>query len=65
MFMVKMRKKPCKNAVSYTHLDVYKRQSEFFGGAPIIQVEGRTYPVDFHYLPPLHDDEELLSLIHI
>ena len=33
--------------------------SEFFGGAPIIQVEGRTYPVDFHYLPPLHDDEEL------
>ena len=33
--------------------------SEFFGGAPIIQVEGRTYPVDLHYLPPLHDDEEL------
>lgn len=33
--------------------------SEFFGGAPIIQVEGRTYPVDLHYLPPQHDDEEL------
>ena len=33
--------------------------SEFFGGAPIIQVEGRTYPVDLYYLPPQHDDEEL------
>ena len=33
--------------------------SEFFGGAPIIQVEGRTYPVDLHYLPPQYDDEEL------
>lgn len=28
--------------------------SEFFNGAPIVQVEGRTYPVDLHYLPPLH-----------
>ena len=35
--------------------------SEFFNGAPIVQVEGRTYPVDLHYLPPLHEDEELAA----
>jgi len=28
------------------------RFSEFFGGAPVIQVEGRTYPVDVLYEPP-------------
>ncbi|MBQ8480464.1 MAG: ATP-dependent RNA helicase HrpA [Akkermansia sp.] len=33
--------------------------SEFFGGAPIINVEGRTYHVDFHYMPQRHPDEEL------
>src|SRR3954471_7288306 len=32
-----------------------ERFSEFFGGAPVIQVEGRTYPVDVLYEPP-HDD---------
>lgn len=35
--------------------------SEFFGGAPIVQVEGRTFPVEFHYMPPLHEDEELAA----
>jgi ATP-dependent helicase HrpA len=29
-----------------------QRFSEFFGGAPIIQVEGRTYPVEVLYEPP-------------
>jgi ATP-dependent helicase HrpA len=29
------------------------RFAEFFGGAPIIQVEGRTYPVEVLYEPPL------------
>ncbi len=33
--------------------------SEFFGGAPIINVEGRTYHVDMHYMPQRHPDEEL------
>ncbi len=33
--------------------------SDFFGGAPVIHVEGRTYHVDFHYMPPLNADEEL------
>lgn len=33
--------------------------SEFFDNAPVIHVEGRTYPVDIHYMPPVHDDEDL------
>lgn len=33
--------------------------SDFFRGAPVINVEGRTYHVDFHYMPPRSDDEEL------
>ncbi|WP_394823111.1 ATP-dependent RNA helicase HrpA [Pendulispora albinea] len=32
-----------------------ERFSEFFGGAPVIQVEGRTYPVDVLYEPPPDD----------
>lgn len=32
-----------------------ERFSEFFGGAPILQVEGRTYPVDVLYEPPADD----------
>lgn len=31
------------------------RFSEFFGGAPVIQVEGRTFPVDVLYEPPSDD----------
>jgi ATP-dependent helicase HrpA len=32
-----------------------ERIAEFFGGAPILQVEGRTYPVDVLYEPPGDD----------
>lgn len=31
------------------------RFSEFFGGAPVIEVEGRTFPVDVLYEPPPED----------
>jgi len=31
--------------------------SDFFGQAPIISVEGRTFPVDVSYLPALQDEE--------
>lgn len=34
-----------------------ERFSSFFDGAPVIQVEGRTYPVDVLYEPPPDDDE--------
>ena len=33
------------------------RFSEFFDGAPVIQVEGRTYPVDVLYEPPASEIE--------
>ena len=33
--------------------------SEFFGGAPVVNVEGRTYHVDLHYMPQRHPEEEL------
>lgn len=33
--------------------------SEFFNNAPVIHVEGRTYPVDIHYMPSAYEDEDL------
>ncbi len=32
-----------------------ERFSTFFGGAPVIEVQGRTYPVDVLYAPPARD----------
>ena len=32
-----------------------QRFSEFFGGAPVVEVEGRTYPVEVLYEPPADD----------
>ncbi|MCK6551328.1 ATP-dependent RNA helicase HrpA [Myxococcota bacterium] len=34
----------------------HERFSELFGGAPVVQVEGRTFPVDVLYEPPPEDD---------
>ena len=34
-----------------------ERFSEFFGGAPVIQVEGRTFPVEVLYEPPAPDTD--------
>ncbi len=39
-----------------------ERFSELFGGAPVIQVEGRTYPVEVLYEPPL-DDVDLADAV--
>ena len=36
------------------------RFSEFFGNAPVIAVEGRTYPVDVLYEPPDERDDARL-----
>ncbi len=33
--------------------------SDFFGGAPVIQAQGRGYPVEVEYMPPQDEDEEL------
>ena len=34
-----------------------ERISEFFSGAPVIEVEGRTYPIEDCFLPPEEDEE--------
>jgi ATP-dependent helicase HrpA len=39
-----------------------ERFSEHFGGAPIVEVSGRTYPVEVRYRPP-REDEELLDTL--
>lgn len=38
------------------------RFSEFFGGAPVIEVEGRTFPVDVLYEPP-PDDADIVEAV--
>jgi ATP-dependent helicase HrpA len=35
------------------------RFATFFGGAPVIQVSGRTYPVDVLYRPPRDDEADI------
>lgn len=40
-----------------------QRFSEHFGGAPIIEVSGRTFPVDIRYRPVLDDEGELADQI--
>lgn len=47
--------------VSSATLDV-ERFSRFFDDAPIIEVSGRTYPVEVRYLPNLGDDTDTPSL---
>ncbi len=37
--------------------------SDFFSGAPVIQVEGRTFPVEDHFQPPLHSRERIADQI--
>lgn len=39
-----------------------KRFAEYFGGAPVIDVEGRSYPVEVRYRPLQEDDEDKPSL---
>ena len=34
-----------------------------FGGAPIVQVSGRTYPVDVIYRPPREDETDLADAV--
>lgn len=52
------RRKDLKLIISSATMDA-AAFSEFFDGAPVINVEGRTYHVDMHYMPPRHRDEEL------
>ena len=38
------------------------RFSEFFGGAPVIEVSGRSYPVEVRYRPLVAEDEDAAEL---
>ncbi len=48
--------------VSSATLDV-ERFSHFFANAPVLAVEGRTFPVDVQYRPPAEDDPDWPALI--
>ena len=39
------------------------RFSEHFGGAPVIEVGGRTWPVEIRYRPPAEDDDEREAMV--
>ncbi len=39
------------------------RFAKFFGGAPVIEVSGRTYPVDVLYRPPQEDEPDLADAV--
>ncbi|NWK56419.1 ATP-dependent RNA helicase HrpA [Verrucomicrobiaceae bacterium N1E253] len=52
------RRKDLRVVVSSATLDAGKF-SEYFDGAPVVNVEGRTFPVEDHYLPALTDGEDL------
>jgi ATP-dependent helicase HrpA len=39
-----------------------QRFSEYFGGAPVIEVEGRSWPIELRYRPPDPDDETATPL---
>jgi len=40
-----------------------ERFSTFFGGAPVIEVSGRTYPVDVLYRPPREDEADMADAV--
>ncbi len=42
-----------------------ERFSEHFGGAPIVEVSGRTYPVEVRYRPPAEEQELLDALADV
>lgn len=52
------RRKDLRVVVSSATLDA-GMFSEYFDGAPVVNVEGRTFPVEDHYLPPQTDREDL------
>lgn len=52
------RRKDLRVVVSSATLDAGKF-SEYFDGAPVVNVEGRTFPVEDHYLPADSSGEDL------
>ncbi len=58
MKLLLARRRDLKLIISSATMDA-AAFSDFFGGAPVINVEGRTYHVDMHYMPPHNSEEEL------
>ncbi len=58
MKLLLARRRDLKLIISSATMDA-AAFSDFFGGAPVINVEGRTYHVDMHYMPQKHNEEEL------
>ncbi|CAK0753754.1 ATP-dependent RNA helicase HrpA [Gammaproteobacteria bacterium] len=50
------RRPELKVIVSSATLDT-ERFAAYFNGAPVIQVEGRTYPVEVRYRPPIEEED--------
>lgn len=53
-----IRRKDIRIVVSSATLDA-GMFSEYFDGAPVVNVEGRTFPVEDFFLPPVSDGEDL------
>ncbi len=58
MKLLLSRRRDLKLIISSATMDA-AAFSDFFGGAPVINVEGRTYHVDMHYMPPRNSEEDL------
>jgi ATP-dependent helicase HrpA len=56
------RRRDLRVIVSSATLET-ERFAAFFGGAPIIEVSGRTYPVDVLYRPPRDDEADLADAV--
>src|SRR5262245_37286150 len=56
------RRRDLRVIVSSATLET-ERFAEFFGGAPVVQVSGRTYPVDVLYRPPRDDEADLAEVV--
>jgi len=53
------RRPDLKVLITSATIDV-QRFADFFGGAPVIEVSGRTYPIETVYLPAPEEDRESL-----
>jgi ATP-dependent helicase HrpA len=52
------RRRDLRIVISSATLEI-ERFTAFFGGAPVVQVSGRTYPVDVIYRPPGDDEPDV------
>ncbi|MFT3693623.1 MAG: ATP-dependent RNA helicase HrpA [Kofleriaceae bacterium] len=56
------RRRDLRVVISSATLEI-ERFQKFFAGAPVVEVSGRTYPVDVLYRPPTEDEADLAELV--